>query len=343
MKIYFSGGIFMVVGMLRANDVENGIECVGERVKKMCMGYESISADKIFKDGNVKYCMPKDKNNPKTSVQKFFCDLEDAVKTMEKKYNSLKNTDMKEDEKAEELKKVWKKELEKCQKVVKCASNKSKIKDKRVQKAIEKLENITFVKNNESKDNNKLNNKSVSKYNLKKRLIERNRKIKDIIDSINEYIKRIEKYYRLESYSKENIYVLKNMYEHCFSKYINNKTTSGKYFGGRRKDLRELDFDIYEKLGGTKHIGTINNKNNTKDDNLNNNTRESAYTEASGIFKERFSGCIPIPGKDIKIDSKPSVLNNKRVIRALEELQKAPDRCKDLTIIKRKFNKIQGA
>lgn len=336
MKIYFSGGIFMA-GVSRVNEVVNAINYVGDQVEKMGTGYESISADKIFKDKKVKVCMPKDENNPKkTSVQEFFCNLKKAVEEVRKKYNSLKNKNMKENEKAEELKKVWTQELNKCQNVVKYASNKSRIKDKRVQKAIEQLKNIKFIKNNESQDKGKL---SKSKYNLKKRLEERNRRIRDIVDSINEYITRIEKYYRLESYSSKNIYVLKDMYEDCFSKYINEKTTSGKYFSECKKRIRELDFAIYEKFGGFRNI----NDDMRKDcPNITERERERLYVEASGKFKTGFPRCIPTPGEDYGPNSTASILNAKKVNLALKDLRNVPKKCKDLTIINYEFNRTQG-
>lgn len=317
-EIYFSE-VFVMANALSVNKTIKTIDYIYKEFKKIIDGDKSVTTYKIFNNKQVKSFMPKghygydlvNTSVKKTSsTQSFFYMLKRAVEAASLYFacNGIG--------KAEE---VWDRVWKDCEAIHDRASNKSRIKDKRVEKSIKRLKNI--FKDNESKSSNKLNNKSNIKNNLKKPLKGKNEKVRGMIVTIEEFMEDIEKNFQLEKYKPDNIYVLKKMFNKHFSKYIDKKTASGRYFSKCLENISDLDFDIYKELGGTDGIEDIHGMENN-DPRI--TIKRDVYTNVSIMLKDRFLKCFPAIGKDFKLEGTETLtssLGNEKVRKSFKQLR----------------------
>ena len=295
-----------MANLLAVNKVIKAIHYIYNEMKKAIAGDRSFTANDIFNNKAVKGFLPKSNyrydpantTDKTTSTQCFFYTLKQSV---ERTFVSLRSDGP---EKAEKL---WHKLWINCENVIKMANSKSRIKDNHLRVPLEKLENVF----GESKPKITSNG---SKTKVDSNKPSRNKKVIGIINAIDRFIKSVDKNYKLENYSKNNIYVLKKMFSDCFSEYINEKTASGKYLGQCQKNLGDLDFNLYLILGGTDNIDEI--KNNDK-------YRTNAYTIASGKVKDEFPKCFPDIKKNLTSSEKvTSSLKNKNVEEGIKGMRK---------------------
>lgn len=295
-----------MANLLAVNKVIKAIHYIYNEMKKAIAGDRSFTANDIFNNKAVKGFLPKSNyrydpantTDKTTSTQCFFYTLKQSV---ERTFVSLRSDGP---EKAEKL---WHKLWINCENVIKMANSKSRIKDNHLRVPLEKLENVF----GESKPKITSNG---SKTKVDSNKPPRNKKVRGIINAIDRFIKSVDKNYKLENYSKNNIYVLKKMFSDCFSEYINEKTASGKYFVKGQKNLGDLDFKLYLILGGTDNIDEI--KNNDK-------YRTNAYTIASGKVKDEFPKCFPDIEENLTLSEKvTSSLKNRKVREGIGRMRK---------------------